>query len=568
MADLDKDREEVQFVLPDGKRLPMTRAVAETMQNEGRGNIDEQHGVHQVFTPSGQPMLEGVADVPQPQTPLPGPSLGDGRVLELESPADFQRRQGEVRAPQGPDVPEDPTPVVEEPVPAEPEATVSPTTQREPEGGFQSFDAREPEAPPNPLQEVLNAQQRAGELKAEAMRQEAAGNTAAAAVMSRQADEELSNIEERRKELEEEEIELGKEESEQRKRIDSITTDIENTDISDNQGFGEKILGGLMIGLFQMGSTIAGAPGTPNLAMQIIQSNIRRDIDAQKTKLATKKGLLRDAKSELGRLLEQTGDLQSAELLLQASREKQVEKKMEALKMQASGESQRKQADVIIADLKTQQAETLLKAKQKQDEALARRRAQRASLMQKERESKRKFTIEAMKLKLQEAKAQADRGNDFQKKVFAVGKEYIKSGAGEVRTLLTDARTQLAKGKANPNDFVGQVSKKIPLVQRWINQDQQRAIQTQTALKLVFQRALTGKAGNEQEMKEISSVMAVNDWNKSPAMWVNAMNLLERINTRKESEVEGLDPPAFREFIRGVEGAQTRGSTSTLRREQ
>ena len=567
MADLDKDREEVQFVLPDGKRLPMTRAVAETMQNEGRGNIDEQHGVHQVFTPSGQPMLEGVANVPQPQTPLPGPSLGDGRVLELESPADFQRRQGEVRAPQGPDVPEDPTPVVEEPVPTEPEATVSPTARREPEGGFQSFDAREPEAPPDPLQEVLDAQRDAADKRAEALRLEAEGNTAAAAVMSRQADEELASVEERRQELEAEEVELGKEEAEQRKRIESITTDIENTDISDNQGFGEKILGGLMIGLFQMGSTIAGAPGTPNLAMQIIQSNIRRDIDAQKTKLATKKGLLRDAKSELGRLLEQTGDLKAAETQLEASRLAQVSNKLEALKQQATGEAQRKQADIILADLKVSQEETKLKAEQQREEALARRRAQRAALRQKERESKRRFTLDAMKLKVQEAKTRADRGDKMQKRVFSVGKEFIKSGAGEVATLLKDARAELAAGGVNPNNFFGAAGAKIPVIKRWIAQDTQKAQQKQRAVKLIFRKALTGTAGPEKEMQEIGEMLGA-DWNSSPKLWVSAMNLLDRLNKRKSAEVRGLDPAAFDEFMGGVQQTQASQSTDTLRREQ
>lgn len=91
------------------------------------------------------------------------------------------------------------------------------------------------------------------------------------------------------------------------KRADTLRTDIENGKIDPNHYWHEKGTGGRImasIGLLLSGLG-SGLGGGPNMAMQVIQANIKRDIDAQEKNLETKKSLLADT-------YRQTGDLRLA----------------------------------------------------------------------------------------------------------------------------------------------------------------------------------------------------------------------------------------------------------------
>ena len=91
------------------------------------------------------------------------------------------------------------------------------------------------------------------------------------------------------------------------KRADQLRADIENGKIDPNHYWHEKGTGGRImasIGLLLSGIG-SGLGGGPNMAMQVIQSNIKRDIDAQEQNLKTKQSLLADT-------YRQTGDLRLA----------------------------------------------------------------------------------------------------------------------------------------------------------------------------------------------------------------------------------------------------------------
>jgi len=90
-------------------------------------------------------------------------------------------------------------------------------------------------------------------------------------------------------------------------RADQLRQDIENGKIDPNHYWHEKGTGGRImasIGLLLSGLG-SGMGGGPNMAMQVIQSNIKRDIDAQEKNLETKKSMLADT-------YRQTGDLRLA----------------------------------------------------------------------------------------------------------------------------------------------------------------------------------------------------------------------------------------------------------------
>ncbi len=90
-------------------------------------------------------------------------------------------------------------------------------------------------------------------------------------------------------------------------RADKLRTDIENGKVDPQHYWHEKGAGGRVmasLGLILSGLG-SGLGGGPNMAMQVIQKNIDRDIDAQEKNLKTKESLLADT-------YRQTGDLRLA----------------------------------------------------------------------------------------------------------------------------------------------------------------------------------------------------------------------------------------------------------------
>ena len=91
-------------------------------------------------------------------------------------------------------------------------------------------------------------------------------------------------------------------------RQDILTNKIDPNHYWQEKGTGGKIMGaiGILFSGLGAGMQAAGGHAAPNMAMQIIQNNIDRDIDAQKANLGTKKSMLND-------IYRQTNDLRLAE---------------------------------------------------------------------------------------------------------------------------------------------------------------------------------------------------------------------------------------------------------------
>lgn len=80
----------------------------------------------------------------------------------------------------------------------------------------------------------------------------------------------------------------------------------------DRRGIGAKISAAIAMALGAFGASINGGP---NVAMQIINDAIGRDLDEQREELAQKKGVLAGALNELGERTREYGDSKKAELI-------------------------------------------------------------------------------------------------------------------------------------------------------------------------------------------------------------------------------------------------------------
>lgn len=142
--------------------------------------------------------------------------------------------------------------------------------------------------------------------------------------------------------------------------IDSITTDLATSRVDPDhiwkeKGTGAQIVAALGVAMGAFGAALAH---TPNYAMEIVQRQIDRDIDAQKENIATK-GRVLGAKQGAFQMLRQRGlDHAASEAGAYAVSWDAVTQKMEALKLQAVNEDQKSRADQALkfAQLKSAEA--------------------------------------------------------------------------------------------------------------------------------------------------------------------------------------------------------------------
>lgn len=585
----------VDFETPDGQVLKMRRAEAEQFAQEGAGKIaGEVPTAMEAQGPTGAaafevPSLQEVqlANTPAGLEPTPGPLGPAGLELNLPSApqgnvpftpfpsqetaasdeelaAFIAERDGSVPAsifPNSPDaVATPPEPVaapatpVARPTPRAPRvrrsaspATVSQASER---GKTLTSDFEKAE------EQVVRRQQAAQMLRSQGFDSEAD------TILQSVADTEQS-IRDRQEALEQDERENRIEAAERAERLANLETEIADTEIGDKRSLGTRLLGGLMIGLFQAGSTLAGRPGAPNLAMQIIEGAVKRDIESQKAELGKLTKAAASEKNELGRLRDEMGSLEAAEDKLTEIRLGQAQKKLAALESQTQSALHKNNAATLDSKLDEARAGRRVQAETKRLEAeakLAKERRSRAFQRQQKREDRafelKKFGVKAA---LDQANKQAEQaakqGDKFSKDVSDIGKEFVKSGAGEMTEALNQAQDVMVKHGVNPNNFLGAVGSRIPGVRRWVAEDTKRAAQAQSQVKLIMQRLLTGKAGSDSERAEIGRLMGVN-WDSSPEAWVNAMNLVHKMTRRKQNEVRGQNPQAFDQFMRNVQEGQ------------
>lgn len=255
---------------------------------------------------------------------------------------------------------------------------------------------------------VLRSQQGAALLRAQGFEDEAA-------LIEANIGETEATVADRKATLQQERQAFEAQRAERAKRIAELESELANTDIQDNRGFGQKLLGGISMAIFQIGSTIAGRPGTPNAAMQIINQGIQQDLAEQKRKAGTTAKLLGSERTELAKLTEALGDGKAAELKLEEIRLGQVGNKLNALRARGLGAQQEAGADALAAQLEERRANVAVQAKAAADQAEAnamqKRRAQRLASREKRLDRESRERIALSKIAAQRAKDTQDFGS-------------------------------------------------------------------------------------------------------------------------------------------------------------
>mgnify|MGYP001565290623 CR=1 FL=1 len=123
------------------------------------------------------------------------------------------------------------------------------------------------------------------------------------------------------------------------------------------KGTGGQIAAAIAMGLGALGSSLGGGP---NYAMQIIQSSIDRDIDAQKTNLANKRANLGDKRAGLAMLRDKLGDDDTAAAMMKAQAYDAVANKVKRMSTQLTGQKQRDAAGKLLGDVEAARGQVML----------------------------------------------------------------------------------------------------------------------------------------------------------------------------------------------------------------
>lgn len=490
----------VDFETPDGLSVKVRRAEAEQFAQEGKGTIREPDAGPATPAGPGDPNLPGAANSFSPTTQTGNPlqteaTIGPGGLIleSLDQPAQSFAGEGvpmteqELRlsleeqgvqlgldggvVPANPALEEPPITAPESPpVPlGTPDSIAEATAQQEaaraatqPQTGAlarrpvrRSPAAAGPVVPTRGQQLVSGfeeAEQKVNQAQQASALLRSQGFADAAAAVEASITDTNEFVAQRRQVLEQEQRELEAEKAERTRRVAQLESEIEATDISDNRSLGNRMLGGLMIGLFQAGSTIAGAAGTPNAALNIIQTAVRQDIDSQKQKLLTKKGLLSSEKNELGRLAAALGSVDAAELKLEELRLGQAKKKLEALSLQSQSAQHKQNAATMGAELDQLRAQRKVEAENKRlaaESAIEQQRRARAFELTKQRRDQA-FELKKLGVKaaIDQQKVQQEFGKQIGDEVARLEKESFNRNLDE-RKFVGD---NLAKviGTTNP----------------------------------------------------------------------------------------------------------------------
>jgi hypothetical protein len=121
-----------------------------------------------------------------------------------------------------------------------------------------------------------------------------------------------------------------------------------------NMSTGNKIAAALSIALGSIGAAMMGSPN--NKAWEIINGAIDRDIEAQKNSVSNARNKLEAAKSLYGMMLQKYGDQESALLATKAVHLGQAENMAKAYLARAQGDQAKANANILLGQLKEEQA--------------------------------------------------------------------------------------------------------------------------------------------------------------------------------------------------------------------
>lgn len=133
----------------------------------------------------------------------------------------------------------------------------------------------------------------------------------------------------------------------------NLADDIRNFKVDPSKAFGDGVLGGFRriaaIISVSLGGYAAGLRGGPNLGAQMVDSMIDKEIDAQKTELEKRKGLLSESRSLLAQKMQQFGDMRIAEAAAKADALEAVKAQIEASMANANSDIVKANGKLLLA---------------------------------------------------------------------------------------------------------------------------------------------------------------------------------------------------------------------------
>jgi hypothetical protein len=141
-----------------------------------------------------------------------------------------------------------------------------------------------------------------------------------------------------------------------------MSDDIQNTRIDPTRAFGTGA-SGVMSRIFSvlsmaMGGWVAGAKGGPNMAAEMIDKWIDRDIDLQVKDLQKKQGMLQESKNLYAQKLQQFGDQRAAEAATKSDMLNATEAIAQSQLADSKSDVERAKGTATIAAIRDKQADT------------------------------------------------------------------------------------------------------------------------------------------------------------------------------------------------------------------
>lgn len=271
------------------------------------------------------------------------------------------------------------------------------------------------------------------------------------------------------------------------KRVDDLTNDmLANSDIDPNRlfanmGTGSKIMAGIGLALGALGQAVGG-PGGKNLALDVIEKSIDRDIEAQKASFLNKTRIVEAARTGFAQYMNVLGDKRAA-TIAEANRQLQYTSAViDGMKAKAGSQEQLAKIDQLQGQIKS-------------------------SMTLKQAELEKTITDQTIKTKTAEAVKPDIEVAKFNSERSVPGFE----GAGPNGTLLgtTGAIDKFRESVATTKEAANAIKDlrdllKIPKVERDLMPDiRTRAENTATSLQLALRTALEGGGQLTRVKKEL-----------------------------------------------------------------
>lgn len=274
--------------------------------------------------------------------------MADGGMVEDELPSEYSQIMSEQpeAMPQA-SAPINPNGFVAEPV-SEMEAR-NPAQAAEP---YQDVTLPETAAPAPQMSGAMPSSGQDAISQAFAQKESAISGMAAA---EQQKSKEMAAVyEDQAKQMQEQQqnyaAEHAKIDAEHKQLLDAVMKErVDPNRLFTNMGTGNKILAAISIGLSGIGAGLQG-PGAKNMAMEVIQKSIDRDIEAQKAELGKKNTLLSEN-------LRRYGDLERATQMTQLQMNAIVQAKVSQIAARSGSSEAVARAKMGLADLGMQAAQ-------------------------------------------------------------------------------------------------------------------------------------------------------------------------------------------------------------------